>query len=147
MSINTLKKNALLFLSLLFFFIAISIQAPAFALTPDTSLMLNEQDVAARYTITDVRRQHILVGDERGGGHKFGLGRAGKSEFPKDWDDDKIINTALMIANDIRLPQRPSGRYWLKLGEVEGLHIRVVLNREKMEIVTAYPINVRRNPP
>jgi hypothetical protein len=145
MSINTLKKNALLFLLPSFFFIIFFIQAPVMALTPDISLIQSESGKTARYTITDARRQHILVGDARGGGHKFGMGRAEKSEFPKEWDDDKIINIALMIANDNRWPQRPSGRYWLKLGEVEGLHIRVVLNREKMEIVTAYPINVRRN--
>jgi hypothetical protein len=41
---------------------------------------------------------------------------------------------------------RQSGaRYWLRMGEDSGLQIRVVLDRERSEIVTGYPVQGRRN--
>jgi hypothetical protein len=100
----------------------------------------------AEFTITPQRRIHILTGDEKGGGHKYGAGFPGKTEFPKEWSDDKIIATAAAIANDKKLPLRPSGRYWLKMKEVDGVQVRVVLNKEKGEVVTSYPLNRPRNP-
>lgn len=99
------------------------------------------------FIVTPQRRIHILMGDEKGGGHKFGVGNPGKTEFPKEWDDDKIIKTVESIANDKSLPMRPSGTYWLKMKEVEGLQIRVVLNRDRGEVVTSYPLNRAKNPP
>ena len=45
------------------------------------------------------RRNHILEGDETGGGHRAGAKR-GKSEFPSDWSDDKIIDELESVAND-----------------------------------------------
>lgn len=92
------------------------------------------------FIITEKRRQHILAGDETGGGHRAGAGRKGKTEFPMGWSDEKIIATALAIANDEQVPMRPSGRYWLKMKDVDGIKIRVVLNRETQEIITAYPL-------
>jgi len=100
---------------------------------------------AAQFIITDQRRTHILYGDHTGGGHKFGAGKPGKTEFPKSWDDEKIISTALAIANDATIEMRPSGRYWLKAKDVDGLPVRVVLDKEKGEVVTTYPLNGKRN--
>src|SRR5579862_9269387 len=37
------------------------------------------------------RAAHILDGDRWGGGHRHGTGRPGKTEFPADWDDERII--------------------------------------------------------
>lgn len=99
---------------------------------------------SAGYVLTDKRRVHILYGDETGGGHKAGMGKPGKSEFPANWDENKIIASAIAVANDDSLPLRPSGRYFLKMGEVDGLKIRVVVNRDAHEIITAYPLT-RKN--
>lgn len=96
------------------------------------------------FAIPPQRRKHILYGDESGGGHKAGYAAPGKSEFPKEWDDDKIIDSTSVIANDTNIPMRQSGRYWLKTKEVDGIKVRVVLDREKGEVVTSYPLNGTR---
>ena len=44
------------------------------------------------------RAKHILDGDRWGGGHRHGTGRPGKTEFPADWDDEKIIGHVLGVA-------------------------------------------------
>lgn len=102
-------------------------------------------DSAQQFKLTDYRRQHILVGTETGGGHRFGAGKPGKTEFPQSWSDDKIIETVIRIANDQNLPMRQSGkRYWLRMGEEDGLQIRVVLDKENGEIITGYPVEQRK---
>jgi hypothetical protein len=50
--------------------------------------------------VTPERRRHILDGDATGGGHRYGTGRLGKSEFPPDWTDDTIIRAIEEIAAD-----------------------------------------------
>jgi hypothetical protein len=92
-----------------------------------------------RFVLTEARKKHILYGSKTGGGHKAGHGKPGKNEFPRGWDDEKILSAALHIANDTSLPMRQSRNYWLRMGEVDGVQIRVVIDREKGEIVTAYP--------
>jgi hypothetical protein len=42
--------------------------------------------------VSPERRTHILDGDSHGGGHRHGTGRPGKTEFPANWSDEKIIN-------------------------------------------------------
>ena len=43
--------------------------------------------------VSPERTTHILDGDETGGGggHRHGVGKPGKTEFPASWDDEKII--------------------------------------------------------
>lgn len=48
--------------------------------------------------LTDDRRGHILDGDATGGGHRYGTGRAGKTEFPERWDDPTAIRYMLDVA-------------------------------------------------
>ncbi len=55
------------------------------------------------------RRRHILDGDATGGGHRFGTGNPGKSEFPHGWSDDKIMHEISDIATDPNAA-RKSGR-------------------------------------
>lgn len=46
------------------------------------------------FVIDEQARRHILDGepdDAKKGGHRFGTGRPNKTEFPQDWDDDRII--------------------------------------------------------
>ncbi len=98
------------------------------------------------FSIPEQRRIHILVGDATGGGHKHGMGYPGKTEFPKNWDDEKIIAAALAVANDNNIPMRASGKYWLKMKEIDSVQVRVVLDRNVREVVTSYPLNLPRNP-
>ena len=76
------------------------------------------------------------------GGHRACAGR-GKTEFPADWSDEKIINKVWEIANDLtlkRIPdKRQQGRYTID-GEREGIFMRVIIEPEGEGIITGYPI-------
>src|SRR5690242_1619196 len=41
------------------------------------------------------RTTHILDGDKTGGGHRHGVGKPGKTEFPASWGDEKIMGHVL----------------------------------------------------
>lgn len=91
---------------------------------------------------------HILDGDSNGrGGHRFGTGRPGKTEFPRGWSDDKIIKAVESVANDPALSShlRRDRREEVR-GTRDGIDILVVIERGGMEIVTAYPTNTPMNP-
>lgn len=90
---------------------------------------------------------HILYGDARGGGHKFGSGKPCKSEFPENWSDEKIIETITAIAanDNINWREEDNG-YFVTESLQDNVRIRVVLNDDKTRIITAYPTNVKRNP-
>lgn len=96
------------------------------------------------------RAKHILDGDEKGngGGHRFGTGRPGKSEFPQSWSDDKILGEISDVATDPASSREPSvhgrGRQVVS-GTRDGIDIDVVIESDGT-IVTGYPTNVPRNP-
>jgi len=92
---------------------------------------------------------HILDGDATGGGHRYGTGAPGKTEFPARWDDDKITDNILSVARspDSAVLQR-NGRW-----KVEGVRDQVMLAVIIMtdgRIWSAYPPpgspGVRQNP-
>jgi hypothetical protein len=94
------------------------------------------------YVVNARRRTHILSGDETGGGHRFGAGR-GKSEFPRDWPDDRIIEAIEAVANgtlSIMMPSR-GGRV-IMTGVWCDVGITVVVNPRTREIVTGYPADL-----
>lgn len=90
---------------------------------------------------------HILYGDARGGGHLHGTGKPCKTEFPAHWDTGKIAQAARTAANDNTLDwtQGDNG-YWRAEKWVEGVKLRIVVDRDDHDIVTAYPVNLARNP-
>lgn len=97
--------------------------------------------------ISDDRRVHILRGDEKGGGHAFGAGRPCKSEFPKEWSNDEIIAHVQTIASNDNLPwKKQDNGYYTAVQNVDGVQVRVVLNRKRDDVITAYPLNQGRNP-
>lgn len=62
-------------------------------------------DAADRPAVEDIRmtperRTHILDGDpgKNSGGHRHGTGRPGKTEFPADWDDEKVSRVLVDVA-------------------------------------------------
>jgi hypothetical protein len=91
--------------------------------------------------VTPERTAHILDGDETGGGgHRHGVGKPGKTEFPASWEDAKIISTALNVA---RGPDRPPVRQdwndtWLCAGTRDSVDVSVVVMRSG-EILTSWP--------
>lgn len=68
--------------------------------------------------LPEKRRRHILDGDATGGGHRYGTGNPGRSEFPANWSDAKTARIIIDIA------RRPSGARWQRHGRwrFEGTH-------------------------
>ncbi len=90
---------------------------------------------------------HILFGDETGGGHLHGTGKPCKSEFPADWTTERIRQTVTyMAANDNADWRQENNGYLVSEQIDDNLKIRIVMNPETAEIVTSYPVNVPRNP-
>ncbi len=97
--------------------------------------------------LTEQAEKHILYGNAKGGGHKFGVGKPCKSEFPKNWDDAKITSTVERIAaNDNLNWKRGDNGYYVVDDMVENVKVRVVVSGDKNTIITAYPLNGKRNP-
>jgi hypothetical protein len=102
---------------------------------------------APRATVSPERRAHILDGDKTGGGHRAGTGKPNKSEFPASWSDAKVIAEIESVANDPASKRvvEKDGRMKVE-GTRDGIVIRVIIDPDQVTIVTAYPINVPRNP-
>lgn len=103
----------------------------------------NESDIE----LSAQRREHILFGDETGGGHKYGMGKPCKSEFPESWDNEKIIRVTKKIAvnDNANWRQEDNGYYVAEVLE-DDVKVRVVLGPERRKIITSYPTNRPRNP-
>jgi hypothetical protein len=114
-------------------------------------------DAADRPKVEDVnltpeRTNHILDGEPGGGGgHRHGVGKPGKTEFPGSWDDEKIMSHVLDV---VRRPdsapvlQHRNNR-WICSGTRDGVEVTAIVLRSG-EIWTAWPEEggpgVRRNP-
>jgi RHS repeat-associated protein len=102
--------------------------------------------------LTDEKgRIHILQGDGpgKGGGHRAGTGKPGKSEFPSDWSDEKVLHEISDVATDpLSKPKAGRGGRPIVEGTRDGIDIQVVIeNPEKGErIVSGFPTNTQRNP-
>jgi hypothetical protein len=79
--------------------------------------------------VTPDRETHILDGDAYGGGHRHGTGRPGKTEFPANWSDEKIVNTLLDVASRPDQPPEHQKRKdrWLAQGTREDVQIVAVV--------------------
>ncbi len=99
-------------------------------------------------TISERARIHILQGDSRGGGHQFAAGKPCKSEFPADWNEDEIIEQIEKIAanDNLAWKRQKNGYHVAEQSAEDGTRVRVVLNARRDDVITAYPVNVRRNP-
>src|SRR6266566_2703073 len=92
--------------------------------------------------VSPERTVHILDGDgiEGGGGHRHGVGKPGKTEFPASWDDEKIIANVLDVA---RRPDKPPTRQdwndtWLCTGTRDNVDVSAVVERSG-NILTGWP--------
>ena len=108
-----------------------------------THVNIHDRDIV----ITAERRGHILYGDAKGGGHLYGVNRPCKSEFPASWDAAEIIQTVRQIAaNDNLSWQQQNNGYYVAEDEHKSIDVRVVLGPQQTKVITAYPVNVKRNP-
>ncbi len=86
------------------------------------------------------RRAHILDGEPGdGGGHRAGTGRPGKTEFPVEWTDDRIVDAVLSVA---RYPDQPPARQandrWRVAGTRDGVSF-VAIVESGGGVWTAWP--------
>jgi len=88
-------------------------------------------------------------GDGKGGGHRNGTGKPGKSEFPSDWSDEKILGEISDVATDPEstVETQSDGRIISK-GTRDGIDIKTVQEPASRggRIVTGYPTNTPKNP-
>lgn len=96
--------------------------------------------------LTKHRKDHIL------NRHAAGAGKAGRTEFPSSWSNDRILHQVSDIATDPNAT-RGVGKWDspYAIGTRDGVDIRVDFypnNHAKYpgQISTAYPINVTPNP-
>lgn len=111
------------------------------------SYQWEQQKPVHAVNISASARHHILEGDARGGGHRHGMAKECKTEFPANWDDQSIIDHVMEVASNDNLNwRRQQNGYYVGEESIEGVRMRVVLNRERDGVVTAYPLNGLRNP-
>jgi hypothetical protein len=77
--------------------------------------------------LTPADERHIIIGesgDAKRGGHLFGTGRPGKTEFPAGWDRYKIMEAVQAV---IDLPDSvvKAGDRVIRVRKVGGVTIRV----------------------
>jgi filamentous hemagglutinin len=91
---------------------------------------------------------HILWGDKRDSGGHLWPGNPHKTPFPQDWQERRILDTASEIFVDPKTPWRlsPDGRVWLVEVQRDGVEVRVVVDRSRQRVVSAFPTNLPRNP-
>jgi hypothetical protein len=108
-------------------------------------LQVTEADVPPNLVDPD-RAKHILDGDgATSGGHRSGTGKPGKSEFPADWSDEKILGEISDVATHPGSTTAPGrGGRSVVTGTRDGIDIEVIVGKGK--IITGYPTNVERNP-
>jgi hypothetical protein len=98
--------------------------------------------------LDDKSKKHILDGDNtKSGGHRYGTGNPGKTEFPESWSDQKIKNIISDIATDPNVKWKlESNGYKVTTKSVEGIDVKVIFDPKKDRIVSSYPTNTPRNP-
>ncbi|MBB4072055.1 hypothetical protein [Canibacter oris] len=87
---------------------------------------------------------HILYGDNSGGGHKYGYGwRHNKSEFPEEWDNAEIMTAmvkTLRATPDAAFTSRGVFEH-IATVTVKGKTVRVKVTRKPNgEIASAFPL-------
>lgn len=110
----------------------------------------NYDDPANDASILDGKANtHILDGDgPTSGGHRFGTGTPGKSEFPQSWSDQKIVRVISDIATDPSVKwSMPDARGYISTTVTkEGVDVKVVYDSRNNRVVTGYPTNLPKNP-
>ena len=94
------------------------------------------------------RAIHILDGDATGGGHRYGTGKPGKTEFPASWADDKVMDGILSVARSPDSASLQQNGRWKVEGIRDEVKLSVIITADA-RIWSAYPLpgspGVRQN--
>jgi hypothetical protein len=103
------------------------------------------------HTISWSDLHHICHGDpdnEEKGGHLHGTGRPDKTEFPPQWDDEKVTEALTAVArHPAAIAERPNGT-WYATGTHDGVMVTAAI-RSDGSIAAGWPRSgpgVHRNP-
>ncbi len=99
--------------------------------------------------IDDKAKVHILDGDgANSGGHRYGTGKPGKTEFPEEWSDQKVESVISNIVTDPTTNwSAPDKRGYIDTNvKVENIDVQVVYDTKNNRVVTGYPTNTEKNP-
>jgi hypothetical protein len=90
--------------------------------------------------VSPERTTHILDGDGTGGGHRHGVGKPLKTEFPASWSDDKIIANVQDVGRkpDSRPTRQDWNDTWLCRGTRDNVGVSAVVQRDG-NILTGWP--------
>ena len=97
----------------------------------------------AHVPVTEELLRHVWEGEKNGrdGGHRFGLGREGKTEFPEEWDREKVRQS---IEEVLHKPQviRENKGFIICLRQVGMVVVVVRLFRSNKQIYVqkAFPL-------
>ena len=92
-------------------------------------------------SVSPERTTHILDGEPGGGGgHRHGIGKPGKTEFPASWDDKKILGNVLEVARrpDSTPVHQEWNDRWVCTGTRDSVEVSVIVVRSG-EVWTAWP--------
>ncbi len=113
--------------------------------SPSNSVIPPLSNIDSPVNLTNGRDGHILKN------HGPGAGKPGKTEFPSNWNNQRIMHQVSDIATDPNLTRQFDSRGTpYVIGVRDGIEIRVNFfpNNSKRagNIATAYPINTQVNP-
>lgn len=125
-------------------YLAIVVTVLMIAFLPPSTV---SKEGVADVVLTPYAREHILYGNNSGGGHLYGVGEPCKSEFPQSWDSEDIVSVVTQqAANDnLKWTQQNNG-YYVSEKMHGDVRVRLVLSDDRSRIITAYPVNQPRNP-
>ena len=107
----------------------------------------------AHVPVTEELLRHVWEGEPNGhqGGHRYGLGRIRKTEFPETWNFEAVVAALLLTLKSPQVISGAKAPYFCDR-EVDHVMVRVVLRQGSSGLVvhTAYPLcgaGVFRNDP
>ena len=97
----------------------------------------------AHVPVTEVLLRHVWEGEPNGhqGGHRYGLGREGKTEFPESWDLARVEHAIhLTISHPQAVRFKSPFIYCDRVVSSVLLRVRLKNQGSSLFIETAYPI-------
>lgn len=97
----------------------------------------------AHVSVTEELLQHVWEGeqDSTKGGHRFGLGREGKTEFPQEWDLAMVESAIRLVLSSPQVVRYRPGPLTIAR-QVNGVivEVKISVQSQRMWIMSVYPV-------